>query len=262
MGDIRFGIPRQLCERLHAGLALRTAVETGTFHGGSAAALREVFDRVWTIELCEQLHEEARAANARDGLEFLLGSSERVLPDLLAGIDEPALFWLDGHWSSGDTAGADRECPVLGELTAIRAWPHATESVVLIDDARFFLGPPIPPFRPEAWPTLREVLDAVPHHEDRYVAVLEDVIVAGPPAARPIVERYWLDRWAAFLAAAADTAAEPISPSPTPTPGAQRATRWARAAWRDLPPQDSLRRAVRHLRAAPDTIRRARDRRT
>jgi hypothetical protein len=258
MGDVRFGVPLRLCAALKSGMALNRAIETGTFIGGSAVELRDIFDRVWTIELSQHLYEAARATNARDGLTFLLGSSEDVLPELLAELDEPALFWLDGHWSEGETAGEDRECPVLAELAAIDAWPHASQSAVLIDDARFFLGPPIPPYKPEAWPTLREVLDALPQSRDQYVGVLEDVIIAGPSSMRPIIERYWRDMFPVASAEALDAAPpeSPPAPDPVPISGARRAALWARAAWRDLPPSDSLRRSVRHVRAAIEAIRR------
>jgi hypothetical protein len=47
------------------------------------------------------------------------------------------LFWLDGHYSGGDTAQGDLNCPVWGELEAI--FGGMTQPfVVLIDDARCF----------------------------------------------------------------------------------------------------------------------------
>jgi hypothetical protein len=190
MGEVQVGVPLRLCALLKDELSLTSAVESGTFMAESAIALRGIFGNVWSIELSSQFYEAANARHASDGLKFIHGASHRVLPDLLREINDSALFWLDGHWSGGDTAGGDRECAVLDEIAAIDAWPHAAGSAVLIDDARLFLGPPPAPHKPEDWPNFPEVLDTLRSHFDRYVAVFDDVIIAGPPLVQPLVERY------------------------------------------------------------------------
>jgi hypothetical protein len=190
MGEVQVGVPLRLCALLKDELSLASAVETGTFMAESAIALRGIFGKVWSIELSSQLYEAANAQHASDGLKFIHGASHRVLPSLLREISDPALFWLDGHWSGGDTAGEDRECAVLDEIAAIDAWPYAGGSAVLVDDARLFLGPPPAPHKPENWPTFPELLDALRSHFDRYVAVFDDVIIAGPPLIQPVIERY------------------------------------------------------------------------
>ncbi len=246
MGGVQFRVPLRLCRMLKDELGLRSAIETGTYLGDSAAALGGVFDEVWSIELSEEFFEAARMSHARPGLHFVQGRSEQVLPDLLRGVDGPALFWLDGHWSAGETAGEELECPVMHELAAIDAWPAAKDSAVLIDDARYFLGPPPPPHEPSAWPTFLEVLDALRRDYDRFVTVLEDVIIAGPTSTQPLVGRYWLER---PVEPEADEPVPLAAPSSTPTElrGARRARSWARAAWVDLPPRETLRRAARHV---------------
>nr|VFK13685.1 MAG: hypothetical protein BECKLPF1236A_GA0070988_100932 [Candidatus Kentron sp. LPFa]VFK29804.1 MAG: hypothetical protein BECKLPF1236C_GA0070990_1009510 [Candidatus Kentron sp. LPFa] len=54
-------------------------------------------------------------------------------------VTEPAVFWLDARYSVGSTAGADDQCPLIGELEAIVARPYG--DFVLIDDVRLFLSP-------------------------------------------------------------------------------------------------------------------------
>jgi hypothetical protein len=129
-------------------------------------------------------------------LQFLLGSSVEVLPKVLADLDEPALFWLDGHWtagaSAGPTAGEDSQCPVLEELQTVDAYPFAERSCILVDDARLFLGPPPPPYRREDFPPFLRILDLLRERFDRYVTVLDDVIIAGPQELQAVVEEYWL----------------------------------------------------------------------
>ena len=62
---------------------------------------------------------------------------------------------------------------------------------MLIDDARCFLGP-LPNMRPGDWPTLPEIVDMLRAGADRYVTILDDVIIAVPPALREVVDQWWL----------------------------------------------------------------------
>src|SRR5664280_2600750 len=143
MGSTRMGVPIELVNRACAALNLVAAVETGTYLGDSALALRGFFPEVWSIELSEPLFTAAKERyGGRPGMHFVHGRSEEVLPSILERIDGASLFWLDGHWSGGLTSGSDHECPILDEISAIDASPFASESCILIDDARLFLGPP------------------------------------------------------------------------------------------------------------------------
>jgi hypothetical protein len=192
VGSQRHGVPLELAVRLRNALKLNAAVETGTYRGDSARALAGVFEHVHTIELSPELHEQARQA-APPNITFHLGDSATVLGEVLASADEPLLFWLDGHWSGGPTAGADNECPVMAEIAAIDGYALAAGSVILIDDARLFLSPPPPPHRREQWPGFLEVVDLLRQAHERYVTMLEDVIIAVPASARRVVEDYALE---------------------------------------------------------------------
>ncbi len=141
-----------------------------------------------------------------------------------------------------------RSCP---RLAAIAAWPPGRQSAVLVDDARLFAAPPPPPHRAANWPTLVQVLDRLRADGGRYVTILDDVIIAVPAEARSVVERTWWDHRGSF-----EEPPEPEPPDPTPESapspatvptGPRRVAAWARAAWRDLPPRETLRRAQRHL---------------
>jgi hypothetical protein len=148
---------------------------------------------VWTIEWSEALWAQAKAAHHDRPITFVHGSSGVVLPEVLVEVDGPALFWLDGHWSGGVTTGVDDECPVLAEIAAVDAWAHGAESVILIDDARIFLAPPMLPHKREQWPSLMEVADLSRAVHDRYVTVVEDVIVAAPRSAQGLAEDYAIE---------------------------------------------------------------------
>jgi hypothetical protein len=194
MGLVRGGIPIELARRMHVELGLDSAVETGTFRGDSTALLASYFPAVWSIELSPELH---RAASVRlrdqSHVTVLQGSSREQLRGVCSQLSGPALFWLDGHWSGDGTAGEFDECPVLEEIAVIDASAFGGQAVVLVDDARLFFGPPLPPHRRDQWPTFLELADQLRAAHDRYVTVLEDVVIAVPVSAREVVDRYWID---------------------------------------------------------------------
>lgn len=189
MGICQLGVPEPLALFLRKRLDLETFVETGTYGGSTAAWAARHFSRVYSIEASEKHWREARTRHAALGnVTFALGHSPQqlaALPEL-----ERPLFWLDAHWTGGDTAGSASECPLLDELAAIAA-ADVQQPAILIDDARFFLRPPPVPHRWEQWPDFSSVLAALKKCGDVYVAVRDDVIVAVPSAIRAEMAAYW-----------------------------------------------------------------------
>jgi hypothetical protein len=119
---------------------LRTFVETGTFAGEMTNAMRGHAARIVSIELGDQWY--ARAVERFRGcpdVELLHGDSGTRLAEVLTTLGEPALFWLDAHYSGSLTARGLLDSPILPELDAIRAHP-VRGHVVLIDDLRDFNG--------------------------------------------------------------------------------------------------------------------------
>lgn len=179
----------QLASDLKAAVGIQRAVETGTYRGRTARALATVFGAVVTIELSVELHQQAEAA-LRDtpAITALQGHSSQVLRDV-ADPATPTLFFLDGHWSAGSTAGADDECPVLDEIAAIGASNPA--DCLVIDDAHWFAASPPPPHKASAWPTLTEVFDAVrAQRPDHHVTLIADQVIAVPAQGRDAVNEY------------------------------------------------------------------------
>lgn len=114
---------------------LRVLVETGTYTGETAWALRREFDRIDTIELEPRLAHLARIRFARTpSVHLHEGDSAAVLPVILESLDRPALFWLDAHPST-DRSARDAPVPLAAELAAIAAHPVAGH-VVVVDDLR------------------------------------------------------------------------------------------------------------------------------
>jgi hypothetical protein len=120
--------------------ALDTLVETGTYLGDMVQNTKDAFARIISIELDERLCARARRRFARFAhITILQGDSAEILPQVLAGIDRPSLFWLDAHYSAGITTSGPLDTPIVSELRAILSH-RVPNHVILIDDARVFDG--------------------------------------------------------------------------------------------------------------------------
>jgi hypothetical protein len=117
-----------------------TFIETGTYRGDTVAATQHLFKCIHTIELSSDLANAARNRFKEvRKVSVHEGDSGTLLPQVIAAINEPCLFWLDAHYSAGITAQGALDSPIVQELRTIFA--HATKGhVILIDDAREFTG--------------------------------------------------------------------------------------------------------------------------
>lgn len=133
-------IKQQIVRQYARDFALKTLIETGTYFGEMIAATKDVFREIWSIEIEPWLYQRAQRVFSREAhVHLLLGDSRDLLPQVLAKLDRPALFWLDGHFSGGITGKGISETPIVQELDAIAAH-RVKKHVLLIDDARDFTG--------------------------------------------------------------------------------------------------------------------------
>jgi hypothetical protein len=117
---------------------IRILIETGTHLGDMVEAMRTDFERIYSIELSKELYERAvMRFKGADNVELIQGDSGSELKKILDRIQQPAIFWLDGHYSGGVTAIGASATPVLAELRHILDSPY-TGHVIIIDDARCF----------------------------------------------------------------------------------------------------------------------------
>lgn len=100
--------------------------------------MKRVFERIYSIELDEKLHVNAKERfRSAKHVELIHGNSAKALGGVIAKINQPALFWLDGHYSGGETARGDNDTPIYEELAHILG-TREQRHVILIDDARCF----------------------------------------------------------------------------------------------------------------------------
>lgn len=148
---------------------LDTLVESGTFTGDMVDALIGHARHIISIELDERLYQAARwRFSGESSVELLFGDSAELLPGVLARVRGRALFWLDGHYTTG-VSGPPIDSPIVLELQALLAEPPRGH-VVLIDDARLFVGR-------DGYPTvdgLRNLIEK--RRPDARVVVTDDII--------------------------------------------------------------------------------------
>jgi len=129
---------------------VKVFIETGTLYGDMIEAMKPYFDQLYSIELSESLYERAcERFSGEDKVRIIQGDSAVELGKLMSEITGPAMFWLDGHYSAGDTARGVKDTPIYEELNDI--FNHSPNGhVIMIDDAHCFESDP-------AYPSLDEI---------------------------------------------------------------------------------------------------------
>lgn len=118
-------VVEQEIRRLTAKYGIRSAVETGTYLGVTAAGLAAIIPSVYTIEINPGRYDDARESLiSLPGVKQFLGASPDILPGLIPQIEKPALYYLDAHW--------DGHYPLPEEVAAIAE--HDPQPVIVIHD--------------------------------------------------------------------------------------------------------------------------------
>jgi hypothetical protein len=119
--------------------ALRVLVETGTYYGEMVAAMKNRFAEIYSVEFDSALAQRAAKKFAgKKHVHILEGDSQKVVPELLQKIKEPALFWLDaGYYGWAGLQGDKQRLTVeLDSILRDSRFRH----VILMDDARGLNG--------------------------------------------------------------------------------------------------------------------------
>jgi hypothetical protein len=118
-------------------------IESGTKGGTTIMNLISSFKVLHTIELSENYYnffDSIKKEQNYTNVVNHLGATENLLSDILQSLNsnERVVFWLDGHWSSFDTARGEKDCPLLDECSIIDSTYKSNKAVILIDDYRLF----------------------------------------------------------------------------------------------------------------------------
>jgi hypothetical protein len=122
---------------------IKTFVETGTRYGRTLNNVSHLFKRCHTIEINEYFytrtkdglhHERFPNISDRENITFHLGDSAKILPKLLAELNEPLFIFLDAHFmsKSPNPTRGEVDVPLYEEIDAIIR--HPFPDIIVVDD--------------------------------------------------------------------------------------------------------------------------------
>ena len=140
----------------------KTFIETGTLTADTTFEMEPHFEKLFTVEIKKEFYERARSRYKGKKIEFLLGDSSNVFNHILPTINTDAIFFLDGHYSSGNTGKGSKDCPLIEELSIINK-SFVKSGIIIIDDRRLFGKGPTVGNCAEDWLNITEaaVLDTI-----------------------------------------------------------------------------------------------------
>lgn len=151
-----------------------TLIETGTYRGKMVFAMRPYFSCIYSIELAPELASRAqRIFGKTPSVHIIHGDSGTELPRIVETLKNPAIFWLDGHYSGGETAQSSEHSPLRAELGCIFSSPIKGH-IVAIDDAHLFNGT-------DGYPSPEELRDMVSEIAADYAIEFNDNMVILTP---------------------------------------------------------------------------------
>lgn len=136
--SVKYGVIKEYARRYN----LKVLIETGTFQGDTILAVRRNFEKIFSIELSEKFYRLSKAKLGKfSNVKLVRGDSSEKLKSILKSLKVPALFWLDAHYSAGETARGSIDSPIVQELNLIVKNP-VRGHVILIDDAEDYINQP------------------------------------------------------------------------------------------------------------------------
>ncbi len=184
------GLPLEYIRKFTAALDIAAFIETGTAGGESVVAASLFFKECHTIEIVPGRSDREYPANVKT----YAGNSPDIIPGIVSQYPNGWLFfWLDAHWSEPvESKEEEKECPLLDEIRAI----DHKNSIIMIDDARLFLGPTPWPCDPNKWPKFKDVfIHLYWKWPDHIITVVDDYIVCIPQELKHIFFNEWRGRF-------------------------------------------------------------------
>lgn len=205
------GVPLKMIRGIIKGFEVPYFIETGTAGAYSIVEASKEFETCHTIELIEgrtPTHKEEIVYDENDptiadhvfreikypeNITFHVGDSTKILPQINRRVaDRYAVYWLDAHYSDPiPSPEGCVECPIVSELEAIS---DNKKAIIVIDDARLFLGTPPPPLKPSEWIGIQSLFIAIEHFFPRHhITIIDDYVVVVPIEMKDNLNNFWLE---------------------------------------------------------------------
>jgi hypothetical protein len=138
----------------------RCFVESGTYLGDTVQFMLPHAHRIISVELDDELWQRARERfRGEPAVEIIHGDAELLLPEIVAGLSEPPLIFLDGHFSGPGTSRGTQDEPAVVIVESLGRTGLPTGTTIVVDDIRLFgLQPGMPSLQSltstvsSAWP--------------------------------------------------------------------------------------------------------------
>lgn len=157
------------------GLANSVWIETGTYRGTTTASLSKMARKVYSIEASDYLFKQAQFRfRNHSNVVILHGESPSMLKDLLPTLTGTINFWLDAHYSSGNTYKGIVDSPLVDELRIIFKYLAQFDNFrIFIDDAFYVTTNE---YLEAGYPSMMQ-LDEICKAHNLSNAVLENIIM-------------------------------------------------------------------------------------
>lgn len=157
----------------------KSFVETGTYLAETILKMEPYFDKLYTIEISKKYFHTAVDKYKGDKISFILGDSINEMKKLCITIKENTIFFLDGHWSSGDTGKGIKDCPLIEEISDINKL-FISDGIIIIDDVRLFGKGPNKGDCNEDWEniTVDSILSIVKDRIDKYYYLPSEIDIS------------------------------------------------------------------------------------
>jgi hypothetical protein len=121
-------------------------IETGTYKGETIFEMSKYFDKLYTIEIDNNLYNECLIKN-KDNIEMYLGDSliklpyilEKVIKDINYNKESLIVFFIDAHISGSDSSWNNKDrVPIYEELDIILKKKLSNKCIYIIDDVNLW----------------------------------------------------------------------------------------------------------------------------
>ena len=118
--------------------SIQSFYESGTYYGSTTLNMQPYFKQIITVEVSLNIYNRSHNyLNSHPNIKHFNQPSEDFLKEFLILNQDEFIFFLDGHYSSGDTSLSTIDVPLLEELNHINNL-YKKNGLIIIDDFNLF----------------------------------------------------------------------------------------------------------------------------